>query len=60
MTDLANPDPGPEPGPDPDEDSRWLPLIDAWFDGAHEDDHPWWVEGCPDCADRANRLEQQR
>jgi hypothetical protein len=58
----------------PDVDPRWLPLLDLWHDDedddgedpedlddqAHADRHGHWHEGCPDCIDRANRLEDLR
>jgi hypothetical protein len=29
-------------------------------DDDHDLRHPWWIEGCADCVDRANRLEQEQ
>jgi hypothetical protein len=43
----------------PDVDPRWLPLLDLWFDQAHEEDHPTAVDGCPDCAERTDPPEPQ-
>jgi hypothetical protein len=46
---YLNPAAEPEPlddGPDPRDEH------DAW--------HPWWIEGCDGCVDRAAELEQAR
>ncbi len=44
------------------------PTYETWDewdpdpDGEYRDEvvHPTWVEGCADCVDRADRLEQER